>query len=644
MKCSFRLGVNRLCPLGGIVKLDIVSSASTRQDKLQSRDILLEGCHSTSPEFRPCTRTPKRKCQICAIRRSRMVPAAQANGRHSTSTSCVRSRSSCQIQDFQVVCGGDPSCHITPTRAILDQTPGWSRTGPLRLVYCVTIASLTLLKNTVGNDRLMAVAAAMYGGKSQVASCSTESTIQPPKPNNYQAPAPHALLTILFSWSSPPLIPITPCSFRARVLLQVTSCFLGWLWIGCWGGYGQTGTYSRSSSISSRGSSCGYACPPPPRFLRLNITMAFIESEEWVNEGWYSDRSALKAFLHTDSLISDECPLHPGAKGMEVFMAIIQNGESRLCFSLKQISYARYWLHAYGLTSEPLPLPSSHYLLTLNDLRGPPSPVTYKTVSELRNALKDVGKHNKRVKTFAGDFALGELRTVFERVRSVWGERRGTWMAIDFEGWEMDHTIITEFGWSLIRWDPEEVAADPKEGDNPGEVKLKEVREEGHWTVKEYAVMPKTVFKKRIGDLITKYAAEGPLYLVFHDRYGDVNRPVPGCTAWIRQVHRSYLSRTCCSIGCAQQKDMFSALEGDSHQQRGLERVCLLLKINGFNHPHNAGNDAHVGSVAVFHRVYEVHNGSPASNGDRQTARSPARGTMAKSDTSIVWSTAWGQR
>ncbi|CAE6474366.1 unnamed protein product [Rhizoctonia solani] len=357
--------------------------------------------------------------------------------------------------------------------------------------------------------------------------------------------------------------------------------------------------------------------------------------EEWVNEGWYrvrlcytdivfewwkeisnlSDRSALKAFLHTDSLISDECPLHPGTKGMEVFMAIIHNGENRLCFSLKQVSYARYWLHAYGLTSEPLPLPSSYYLLTLNDLRGPPSPTTYKTVAELRNALKDVGKHNKRVKTFAGDSALGGMRTVFERVRSVWGERRGAWMAIDFEGWERDHTIITEFGWSLVRWEPEESGVtELKEGEKMDEVALKEVREEGHWTVKEYAayrngvfvkdnrdnydfgtteVLPKVVFKKRIGELIAKYAAEGPLYLVFHDRYGDVKYlqqlEVPGIEGLLAIPNKPPGP----GLYCVDTKDMFSALEGDSAQQRGLERVCLLLKIYGFNHAHNAGNDAH---------------------------------------------------
>jgi len=343
---------------------------------------------------------------------------------------------------------------------------------------------------------------------------------------------------------------------------------------------------------------------------------------EIVNEGYYrytdivfewwkvtpdlSDRSALKAFLHTDSLVSEDCPWHPGKKGVELYMGTIHNGESRLCFSLKQIEYISYWLHAMNLTSGRLPIPSAHYLLTPTDLKGQPSPVTYKTVSELRNALKDVGKNNKRVKTFAGDVALGGLRTVFERVRTVWGEKRGVWMAIDFEGWEREHTMITEFGWAVVRWEEQE--------DKEGEEKFKEVCEDGHWTVKEYAgyrngtfvrdnrdhydfgtteVIPKETFRNRICDMLANYAAQGPLYLIFHDRYGDVKYlqqlQVPG----ISDIASIPSKPPGPGMYCIDTKDMFAALEGDSAQQRGLERVCGLLKIRGFDHPHNAGNDAH---------------------------------------------------
>ncbi|QRW02239.1 hypothetical protein RhiLY_01236 [Ceratobasidium sp. AG-Ba] len=338
--------------------------------------------------------------------------------------------------------------------------------------------------------------------------------------------------------------------------------------------------------------------------IRMTCRLNYIR---WRVTDNLSDRSALKAFLHTDALISEECPWHPGKRGVELYMGTIHNGESRLLFSLKQISYLSYWLHAMKLTDEPLPIPTPYYLLTPSDLRGPPSPVTYNTIAELRNALKDVGKHNKRVKTFAGDIALGEMRTVFERVRTVWGEKCGVWIAIDFEGWERDHTMITEFGWSLIRWEEKE---DVKEGED----KFEEIREEGHWTVKEYAAyrngtfvadnrnrydfgkteaLSKETFKKRIGDMINQYATQGPLYLVFHDRYGDVK--------YLQQLQVPGISNIAAvpskppgpGMYCIDTRDMFAALEGSSSQQRSLERVCGLLKIRGFDHPHNAGNDAH---------------------------------------------------
>lgn len=39
--------------------------------------------------------------------------------------------------------------------------------------------------------------------------------------------------------------------------------------------------------------------------------------------------------------------------------------------------------------------------------------------------------------------------------------------------------------------------------------------------------------------------------------------------------------------------DLFAALEGESSERRGLERMSLLLRMPT-KHLHNAGNDAHV--------------------------------------------------
>jgi hypothetical protein len=59
-------------------------------------------------------------------------------------------------------------------------------------------------------------------------------------------------------------------------------------------------------------------------------------------------------------------------------------------------------------------------------------------------------------------------RHMFERVRTFWAEETGVWCALDFESWEREHTVLTEFGWSLIRWEGK-----------------KEIAEQGHLIVKE---------------------------------------------------------------------------------------------------------------------------------------------------------------
>ena len=59
-------------------------------------------------------------------------------------------------------------------------------------------------------------------------------------------------------------------------------------------------------------------------------------------------------------------------------------------------------------------------------------------------------------------------RFKFERVRTLWTEKVGTWLAIDLEQWEYDHTALTELGWSVVCWEADE-----------------RVEECGHWIVKE---------------------------------------------------------------------------------------------------------------------------------------------------------------
>jgi hypothetical protein len=51
----------------------------------------------------------------------------------------------------------------------------------------------------------------------------------------------------------------------------------------------------------------------------------------------------------------------------------------------------------------------------------------------------------------------------------LWQGKTGVWCSIDIEAWEMDHRLITEFGWSTIHWE-----------------ESTEVQGGGHLIVKEY--------------------------------------------------------------------------------------------------------------------------------------------------------------
>ncbi|KZT20365.1 hypothetical protein NEOLEDRAFT_1075745 [Neolentinus lepideus HHB14362 ss-1] len=304
-----------------------------------------------------------------------------------------------------------------------------------------------------------------------------------------------------------------------------------------------------------------------------------------------ADISTLKAVLQYDALIHPDHPLmEDPSKG------VLKNQESRLMFSSAQVEYVRYWLHAMKLTEEPIPIPDSEALLTSEQLQTV-SPVFYTDAATLKKAIKTIEKNNKKLRYV--DNVLMARRNTFERVRTFWAEQAGIWCAIDFESWERDHTILTELGWALIRWD-----------------KGKEISEQGHIIVKEnraYSngtyvpdhrdkflfgtsdVLDKKTFKKRVADLLAQWQSSGPLFLVFHDAGQDikylksssVEAPLPFLNRALPDVvpgEGTYVVDTA---------DLFAALEGESApRRRGLEQMCRHLQIST-DYLHNAGNDAY---------------------------------------------------
>ncbi|KAJ3538717.1 hypothetical protein NM688_g6478 [Phlebia brevispora] len=327
------------------------------------------------------------------------------------------------------------------------------------------------------------------------------------------------------------------------------------------------------------------------------------------------DVNPLKALLHYEALVQPDHPLRkPGMDGLELYVGVFPNHEGRLLFSLEQIQYIQYWLHAMGLTKEPIPIPGGDYLIQSADLEAS-SPVVYNNAEKLKRAVKDLDKQNKRLKNVTD--TLGLRRIVFERARTLWTEKTGTWLSMDFEAWEWDHKLLTEFGWSLVRW---EGGVEVSESGQCGT----EVSENGHLIVKEHMqytnghwtpsavgarehfnfgqseVLSLKDFKHRIKDLIQKAGETGPLILVFHDPSQDMK--------YLNELVGVQFTNLNLLLPDSPRNDgtyvldtaeLFAALEGsESNNKRGLEQVCRHLQIQ-VEYLHNAGNDAYYTLMAA---------------------------------------------
>ncbi|KAH9999883.1 hypothetical protein BJV77DRAFT_975193 [Russula vinacea] len=282
------------------------------------------------------------------------------------------------------------------------------------------------------------------------------------------------------------------------------------------------------------------------------------------------DGFAVKAILAHDAIVHPDHPLRIAGKPGS---SLPSNGEARLLFSSAQVEYIRYWLHTMGLTKELIPLPYST------------------TGTELRNALKMIDKNNRKLK--GTDSNLNSRRLMFERVRSLWNEQRGVWCAVDFEAWDMDHTVITEFGWSTLRWingEPFEDMGHLIVGKHRGYTNHLSQKTKGlyyHFGQSEDVTMKQ--LKERIHTMIQSMATPGPLFLVFHDNSQDLKYlRSPEIAAPLDELS-FFLPESCTEAETSDTPKIY----GDSGgQKRSLERVCRLLQIKSTQHLHNAGNDA----------------------------------------------------
>ncbi|RPD67192.1 hypothetical protein L226DRAFT_529578 [Lentinus tigrinus ALCF2SS1-7] len=306
------------------------------------------------------------------------------------------------------------------------------------------------------------------------------------------------------------------------------------------------------------------------------------------------DVSPLKALLAYNALVHPDHPLRkPGVSGIELHLGTFENGEMRLLFSSAQIEYMRYYLHTIRLTKEAIPLPSSEYLIQPKDLVNI-SPDVYNDATVLKRAIKTIDKNNKRLKK-GMDNMLGLRRLMFERVRTLWAARLGTWCAMDFEAWDRDHTLLTEFGWRLVRWVDEQPVKEH------GHLIVKERRQYTQHYVpnnREFYNFGKSIdvskeeFRDRICGIINKHREHGPLFLVFHDQSQDIKYLKSAAISAIERTDVLADSPMDGEIYVVDTAELFAALEGDSNNTRSLERICRHLKIDT-SYLHNAGNDAY---------------------------------------------------
>jgi len=196
------------------------------------------------------------------------------------------------------------------------------------------------------------------------------------------------------------------------------------------------------------------------------------------------------------------------------------------------------------------------------------------------------------------------LRQKFERVRNYWNEKCGSWLAIDFEEWERDSTVLTEFGWSCLEFkNGEEHQTDGHLIVNEHMMYTNTVYVQGNRDNYDFGnseIVNKATFKNRICDMIDRLRCAGPLFLVFHDYHGDMKvLQSKDVDAQIEPYHfllPDAFPRT--GVFIVDTRDLFAALEGDATERRGLERMALLLRLPT-KHLHNAGNDAHYTLAAM---------------------------------------------
>ncbi|KAL7417308.1 hypothetical protein BDY24DRAFT_377438 [Mrakia frigida] len=352
----------------------------------------------------------------------------------------------------------------------------------------------------------------------------------------------------------------------------------------------------------------------------------------------------LRAFLNAEALTDVDCPLRlPGADGLELFIGEWPNGHKRFLLSSKQLEFIRYYLYQSGMVDVLISLPSFAYLIHADEMKAV-EPIILRDQLSLRRVLRDLDKSNKRIKKGTPESRMTDVQRELEEIRGRWDTAKkgggGVFLAVDFESWEMDHSIVTEWGYAGVRWVP------MKDGSGG----VEEMREEGHLIAEDYKryrngkyvpnntdyyrfgtserIRTLPLFRSALKDLVEKWSSfsseegGGPLYLIFHDTTSDLSylslSSIDISTMQINLLSPSHLpSPPKPSEGPAKKvfaldtKGMYESViktAGTKTEKRSLETMVADLGFEEAEKFHNAGNDAHW-TLSAFVKMVEVGKG-----------------------------------
>ncbi|GAA5996068.1 uncharacterized protein JCM10292_004927 [Rhodotorula paludigena] len=244
---------------------------------------------------------------------------------------------------------------------------------------------------------------------------------------------------------------------------------------------------------------------------------------------------------------------------------------------------------------------------------SPPSPVP--PLSPQHAALKDIVQQAKQ--GALKSFELEALRLAHEHALAHGG---ATFIALDVEFWEREHSVLLEFGWTLLEYTEEVDSGEITERREDQHVIIKENKSKrngrhapdarDHFDFGRSITLSQNSLYHLLSALLTSHSSAHETFLIFHDPRGDMRSlaqlgfdPPADFRTDLRQLGApSEKGDAHGNIWVVDTQRLFSAWTGRKAQV-GLEKACRELEVPT-RRLHNAGNDAHY-TLDLFERLMD---------------------------------------